>query len=227
MGAFNFAMGTLSSLSSAISLPKGPGKNAVNLNELSITLDDNAQRAFTEFTTGMRMLHKHSTRHGFNLASIARQNLKLLHTNLGASQAYRKTIQKIRSGMVSSNHWAWLPLAENDGITCGLLYVPAGHTVAPHTAGANVTIHQNELHSPFAAAENYDIGYQLYLGLIGSTHIECTQPNRRVTPAIEHSKSLLKRGDTFMEEPLYSQIRRLSAGREASLLLNVYIKTSQ
>jgi hypothetical protein len=227
MGAFNFAMGTLSSLSSAFSLPKGSGKNDVNLNELSIALDDNAQRAFTEFTTGMRMLHKHSTRHGFNLASIARQNLKLLHTNLGVSQVYRKTIQKIRSGRVSSNHWAWLPLAENDGITCALLYVPASHTVAPHTAGANVTIHQNELHSPFVAAENYGIGYQLYLGLIGSTHIECGQQARMDAPAIDRAMSLLKRGDTFVEEPLYNTIRRLSADREPSLLLNVYIKTSQ
>ena len=224
MGAFNFTMGTLSS---AFSLPKASGKNPVNLNELSITLDDNGQRAFTEFTTGMRMLHKHSTRHGFNLASIARQNLKLLHTNLGATQVYKKTIHKIRSGRVNSNHWAWLPLADNDGITCGLLYLPAGHTVAPHTAGANVTIHQNGLHSPFAFAENYGAGYQLYLGLIGSTHIECGQQAKMVASTLDHSTSLLKRGDTFVEEPLYNTIRRLTADREPSLLLNVYIKTSQ
>lgn len=222
MGAFDFAMGTLSFLSSAFSSPKRAGKNVPKLNELSITLDDNARRAISEFTTGMRMLHKHSSSHGFNIATVARQNLKLLHTNLSASNEYRKAISMIRFGKVSSHHWTWVPLSNDDEIASGLLYLPDGHTVAPYTSGANVAIHQNELHLPFSTNNNSDIGYQLYLGLVGNTHIEYKEP---ITITSGSTTTLLKRGDTFSEEPPYIKLQRLTSGREPSLLLNVHIKT--
>ncbi|WP_455209061.1 hypothetical protein [Kaarinaea lacus] len=231
MGAFDFAMGTLSSLSSAFSLSKGTRKSTVNLNDLSIILDDNARRACSDFATGMRMLHKHSVHHSFSVDSISQQNLKLLHTNLKANRAYRNTIAKIRSRAVKSNHWAWLPLLQEIEINAGLLYLPTGHTVSPQTAGANVTIHKNELHTPFATAAKTKVGYQLYLGLMGSTYIECIEPAAAVSrnelpianSEIASAPICVKRGDTFIEDPRQSCIRRLFSSKGPSLLLNVHL----
>ncbi|HEY5603228.1 MAG TPA: hypothetical protein VIM41_08980 [Gammaproteobacteria bacterium] len=232
MGAFDFAMGRLSSLSSAFSLPKGSGKNPVKVNNLSIALSDNALRAFTEFTIGMRMLHKHSIHHGFSVANITRQNLKLLHTNLNATPAYRETIAKIRSRAVTSNHWAWLPLLANKEINAGLLYLPAGHSVTPFTAGANVTLYQKGLHTPFPAAGSGSAGSQLYLGLTGETYIECVPPATALAPSglafsafnkkIE-ATSCIKRGDTFVEDPALHKVHRLISTHEPCLLLNVHM----
>ncbi|MCI0507923.1 MAG: hypothetical protein L0Z73_17695 [Gammaproteobacteria bacterium] len=233
MGAFEFAMDTLSSISSAFSQPKGTAKNTFNLNDLSISLDDNATRAFSEFITGMRMLHKHSIHHGCSIAAITRQNLKLLQTNLNATKAYRNTIRRIRSNAVRSNHWAWLPLVNNEDINAGLLYLPTGHIVAPRTAGANVTIHQKELHIPFPADGKSNTGYQLYLGLMGKTCIEFSHPvtvdsEARSTVStfnndIESTPICIKRGGTFVEEPALRTVSRLYSTQEPCLLLNIHL----
>jgi len=232
MGAFDFAMGTLSSISSVFASPKGAAKNTINLNDFRIELDNNAQRAFSEFSTGMQMLHKHSAHNSFNVVTVSEQNLKLLHINLKTNQAYNKTIKQIRSRAVESNHWAWLPLFSNQDISAGLIYLPAGHTVAPNTAGANVTIRQNSLHAPFSHTENSYAGHQLYLGLMGITSIECIPPvptnsssyRTLKTVSVEQSGSLsvtIKRNDTFIENPLHKKVQRLYSSQEPCLILNV------
>lgn len=233
MGAFDFAMGTLSSLSSALSLPKGTGKHVINLNDLSITLDEHSQRAFSEFATGMQMLHKHSIHHDFNVATIARQNLKLLNTNLSENPVYRNTIAKIRSGAVTSNHWAWLPLFNNDSVNAGLLYLPAGHAVAPHTEGANITIHQKELRVPFKECDKSKLDHLLFLGLVGNSYINCAQQPRGPAPVkpavsaanndIESASLCIKRGEAFAEEPPHRIVHRVFSHREPCLLLNVHL----
>lgn len=233
MGAFDFAIGTLSSLSSALSLPKGTGKHTVNLNDLSIALDDHSQRAFSEFATGMQMLHKHSIHHDFNVAAIARENLKLLHTNLSVNPLYRNTITRIRSGAVTSNHWAWLPLFNDDSINAGLLYLPAGHNVAPHTEGANITIHQSELRLPFKEGIKNKLDHLLFLGLVGSSYINCGQQSHDTAPvkkAVSTSNNdfasaslCLKRGEAFVEEPPHRIVHRVFSHREPCLMLNVHL----
>lgn len=233
MGAFNFAMGTLSSISSVFVSPKSGRKNTINLNDFRIELDSNAQRAFTEFSTGMQMLHKHSVHNSFNVVTITEQNLKLLHGNLKANQAYKKTISQIRSRSVESNHWAWLPLFSNQDISAGLIYLPAGHTVAPNTAGANVTIRQNSLHAPFSHTQTSDSGHQLYLGLMGNTAIECQSPTftgssystRKLGTAKQSGSSsvTLKRNDAFIENPIHKKVQRLYSGQEPCLILNIHL----
>jgi hypothetical protein len=236
MGAFDFAMGTLSSLSSAFSLPKGAGKNTVSLNGLSITVADNTRRAFSEFTTGMRMLHKHSIHHSYDVASIARQNLKLLHTNLTADPQYRHTVAKIRSGALKSSQKVYLPLFGDDEISSGLLYLPAGHSVVPPMAGANVRLDQNGLFPPpGSVASDNDDGYQLYLGLVGSTYIDSAPRTHMKSPGriavstkqntFESSPICVKRGDAYIEEPLYHKVHRLFTDRESGLLLSLHINT--
>ena len=234
MGAFDFAMGTLSSISSVFAYSKGAGKNTINLNDFRIELDSNAQRAFSEFSTGMQMLHKHSAHNSFNIVTISEQNLKLLHSNLKTNQAYKRTISQIRTRAVESNHWAWLPLFSNQDISAGLIYLPAGHTVAPNTAGANVTIHHNTLHAPFTSAEKQTCGHQLYLGLMGSTTIECVSPaptysssfRQTNTGSAAHNSSssvTLKRNDAFIADPLHKTVERVYSGQEPCLILNVHL----
>ena len=233
MGAFDFAMGTLSSISSVFASPKGGGKNSINLNDFRIELDSNAQRAFAEFSTGMQMLHKHSVHNSFNVVTVTEQNLKLLHSNLKTNQAYKRTIAQIRSRSVESNHWAWLPLFSNQDISSGLIYLPAGHTVAPNTAGANVTIRQNILHTPFSHTEKSDSGHQLYLGLMGNTAIEYKPPTTtgstyitRNISAAKQTGSLsvsLQRNDAFIEDPIHKKVQRLYSNQEPCLILNVHL----
>ena len=78
MGAFNFAMGTLSSISSVFVSSKGGRKNTINLNDFRIELDSNAQRAFAEFSTGMQMLHKHQNGSPLRLPKLSQKLLKKL-----------------------------------------------------------------------------------------------------------------------------------------------------
>ena len=234
MGAFDFAMGTLSSISSAFASPKGAGKNTINLNDFRIELDSDAQRAFSEFSTGMQMLHKHSAHNSFNVVTVSEQNLKLLHSNLKTNQAYKKTITQIRSRAVESNHWAWLPLFSNQDISAGLIYLPAGHTVAPNTAGANVTIRQHTLHAPFSHTENNNSGHQLYLGLMGNTAIECkltafpsssSYKTLNVGSAEQTNSSsvTLKRNDAFIVDPIHKKVQRLYSSQEPCLILDVHL----
>ena len=230
MGAFNIAMETLSSISSAFVSPKGTGKVTINLNDFRIKLDHNGQRAFSEFSTGMQMLHKHSAHNSSNLATVSEQNLKLLHSNLKTHQAYKNIIAQIRSRAVESSHWAWLPLISNQDISAGLIYLPAGHTVAPNTAGANVTIRQNSLHTPFTHTENNTDGHQLYLGLMGTTVIECKTlvsnysfSYRSLSPdttnQTETSSTSLKRNYAFIESPYHQKVQRISSDQEPCLLI--------
>ena len=233
MGAFDFAMGTLSALSSALSI-QGARKNTVNLNDLTINLDDQSQRAFSEFSTGMRMLHKHSIHHDFDMAAIARQNLKLLHTNLSANKNYRNTIAKVRSGSVTSHNWAWLPLYNNEIVNAGFLYLPAGHAVAPHTQGANVTIHQNELRLPFRENDS-QLDHQLFLGLVGNTYINLLSQSSFSHPVTTDVASLdlnsaslsLRRGGAYVEEPPHRIVHRVFSHRDPCLLLNVHFTVTR
>jgi len=229
MGAFDFAIGTLSSLSSALSL-QGVSKNTVNLNDLSITPDNHSLRAFSEFATGMQMLHKHSIHHDFDIATIAGQNLKLLHTNLNANANYRNTIARVRAGSVTSHNWAWLPLFTNEIINAGFLYLPAGHAVAPHTEGANVTIHQNELRSPFRENDKSKQDQQLFLGLVGNSYINLFSQSNHLPPEstgpsshdLKSASLCLKRGDAYVEEPPQKSVHRVFSHRGPCLLLNVH-----
>ena len=233
MGAFDFAMGTLSSISSAFTSSKGGNEKTINLNDFRIELDNNAQRAFAEFSTGMQMLHKHSVHNSFNVVTITEQNLKLLHGNLKTNQAYKKTITQIRSRTVKSNHWAWLPLFSDTNISAGLIYLPAGHSVAPNTAGANVTIRQNTLHIPFSQTEENSVGHQLYLGLMGNTSIECKGPgfNSSTSYKVVNKNTAegklcsvnIKRNDAFIEDPLHNKVQRLYSSQESCLILNVHL----
>ncbi len=233
MGAFDFAMDSLSSLASAFALPRGPGRNKINLNNYQLELDDSAKRVFAEFSIGMKMLYKHSVHNRFNLRSITEQNLKLLHNNLKSIQSYKKTINQIRSRSVESNHWAWIPLFNDQDINAGLLYLPAGHMVTPNIAGANVTIHQKSLHTPFTGAESSQNGHQLYLGLMGAASIECMPASSTGKGFRYNSRNVktanqqplitvnIRRDETFITDPVHSNVHCVSTSQAACLVLNV------
>lgn len=218
MGAFSFAAGTLATLSSAFS-----ARNAVlartNESKLSVELDDNAHRIFTEFSTGMKMLYLHGSRNPCNILKITNQNLKLLHTNLKSNKSYRKAIANIRNNAVDTNHWAWLPLLSECDISANMLFLPAETGVSPHlTAPTNNTnTQQRALESANNPTQGQHVRH-LYISLLGVAKFDIS--NRDGTSSI-----LLKNGDVFSDIYDQSPISRISASKGNSLILNVQLST--
>jgi hypothetical protein len=217
MGALSFATGTLASLSSAFS----PKKNAIaaradNVSKFSVELDDNAQRIFTEFSTGMKMLYLHGSRNPCNITKITCQNLKLLHTNLKSNKSYRKIITDIRNGSVDTNHWTWLPLLSNPDITARILFLPAGTGISPNlTTPDNTEPHRES--EPAVSNPAYSKRFrQLYLTLLGNAQLDFHIRG-------DASNIQLRTGDVFAD--LYEQnpVKRISAIKGNGLILNIEI----
>jgi len=228
MGALNFAMDTLASLTSALAPPKSIRKG-LNLDSLAIKLDDSTRRVVDEFNTGMRMLHKHSVHNTCDVLAITRQNMKLLHTNLKADSTYRRTISLIRSNLDSLTHWSWIPLLENKDLNAGLLYLAPGNSVSPNRRGANISILYNTLNEE---GSNHDeqatIATQLYLNVFGKTRISCCNAslNDSTVTLAQSSTRILKPGEAFAENPVQTQVERLVTEKEASLLLGIRLLNS-
>ncbi|WP_455376655.1 hypothetical protein [Kaarinaea lacus] len=216
MGAFSFAAGTLATLSSAFS-----ARNAVlartNESKLSVELDDNAHRIFTEFSTGMKMLYLHGSRNPCNILKITNQNLKLLHTNLKSNKSYRKVIANIRNNTVDTNHWAWLPLLFECDISATMLFLPAETGVSPHLTAPTNSIQQQVLKSSNNTTRDQYVRH-LYISLLGVAKFDIS--NRDGTSSI-----LLKNGDVFSDIYDQSPISQISASKGNSLILNVQLST--
>lgn len=215
MNALSFATHTLASLSSAFA-PKHAESEHVNLTELTFDLDDNAQRSFYEFSTGMKMLYQHGSRNPCNISHIAYQNLKLLHSNLKSNRSFRRGLSTIRENSVTNQRWAWLPLVSNSEISAGLIYIPAQKSVTPNTKSASLTMRGNELHAPFSSATEFPQARQLYLSLMGDVEIELHSD-------ITTSHVTLKHGEAFSKPHGSTVVNRITSAEESCLLLNVQL----
>jgi len=214
MGTFSIAMDRLSNFTSAIAVSRHRPKAGIDLSTFEILLDDNAKRAFAEFNTGMKMLHKHGLHNDCNIQDISRQNLKLLHSNLKESKNYRAGINYLTSSSIESPQWSWIPLLEKPDIRAGLLYLVAGKSVAFKNASTAITLRHSNLVAPFAQPDHT----QLYLNLMGRTQIECMGTESQLT-----TMQILKKGFAIADNNAGCVVHRLSAGRDASLLLNVQL----
>jgi len=214
MGAFSFAADTLATLSSAFS-PKNALVARANVSKLSITLDENAQRIFTEFSTGMKMLHLHGSRNPCNTTKITNQNLKLLHTNLKSNKSYRKAISDIRNNAVDTEHWAWLPLISNADIEANMLFLPAGTSISSLVTGQNGVLQQQapESHLDASTQKHH------YVSLLGYTEFDISRQNRT-------SSILLRSGDVFAETNEEVRVKHLRAMKGNSLILNIHLPTA-
>ncbi|MGD8567083.1 MAG: hypothetical protein PVJ39_03180 [Gammaproteobacteria bacterium] len=220
-------MDTLSALSSAFTKATRHDRQADSLRNLVIDLDDTAQRAFNEFATGMRMLHKHSSHNSFNVFEISSQNLKLLNANLKTNADYRKTVSRIRSRAIASPQWCRIELLANDALDAGLLYIPAGQSLIMGDQGA-LTIRDNALHAPFALSGEPVHNRRLYLNLAGKPIFEYQKPisihtmNRYIRTSTQQSESrCLRHKEAFTEEQGRYEVQRINAGQETCLLLNI------
>ena len=209
MGAFSFAADTLATLSSAFS-PKSAPVTRSNVSKISVALDNNAQRMFTEFSTGMKMLNLHGVRNPCNITKIANQNLKLLYTNLKSNNSYRKAVSEIRSNAVDTQHWAWLPLIANQDIEASMLFLPVGtgvpaHITDPHN-NQNQQVHDHG--SVVASQDHY------YISLLGFAELDIANRSRTSTVS-------LKSGDVFAETSDQTRIKQIRAIKGSSLILKI------
>ena len=209
MGALSFAMDTLATLSSVLAPTKG-NRNYLDLSSLEFTLDDIAQRAFDEFATGMKMLHKHGARNACDISAITQQNIKLLHSNLKASPNYRNTLSLIHGSAGVMMHRTWLPLLDNHDLSAGLLYLAPGNSSSPSNQDTNTMIHQDTLHGLETNAT------QIYFSIMGQTQIHF-----RTTSLDSRTNTItLKKGGAFAEDPLRFTVDQLISQKE-TLLLNI------
>jgi hypothetical protein len=215
MNALTFATHTLASLSSAFT-PKHAEARHLNLSELTFALDDNAQRSFYEFSTGMKMLYQHGSRNPCNINQIAYQNLKLLHSNLKSNHSFRRGLSAIRENSMANQRWDWLPLVSNSDISAGLIYLPAHQSVTPNQKSASLTMRGNELHAPFPDATEFSKARQLYLSLIGDVNVDLYSD-------ITASNVILKQGEAFTKAHGSSVVKRISASEESCLVLDVQL----
>lgn len=220
MGALSFATGTLATLSAAFS-----SKNAIvartNVGKFSIELDDNAQRIFNEFSTGMKMLYLHGSRNPCNITKITCQNLKLLHRNLKSNKSFRKSITEIRNNSVDTQHWSWIQLLSNTEIAASMLFLPGDTSVSPGLTGPDNFDQYRKSAPAFGRDPGSDLAHgksirQLYLTLMGNAELDFN--NRGNVSNIQ-----LKTGDVFAD--LYEQnpVKRISAIKGNSLVLNIEI----
>jgi len=208
-------MDRLSHFTSALTISKRQPKVGLDLTTFEISLDENAKRAFAEFNTGMKMLHKHGLHNDCNIQDISRQNLKLLHGNLKRSENYRNGIRYLSAKNIASPQWSWIPLIERTDIRAGLLYLAAGKSVTFKNPGSAITLRYSNLITPFAQQDRT----QLYLNILGTTQIECmNEESQQSTTLLQ-----LQKGHAIAESNKGSIVHRLSANRSASLLLNVQL----
>ena len=187
MGALSFAMDTLATLSSVLAPTKG-NRNYLDLSSLEFTLDDIAQRAFDEFATGMKMLHKHGARNACDISAITQQNIKLLHSNLKASPNYRNTLSLIHGSAGVMMHRTWLPLLDNHDLSAGLLYLAPGNSSSPSNQDTNTIMGQTQI------------------------HFRTTSLDSRTNTIT------LKKGGAFAEDPLRFTVDQLISQKETLLL---------
>lgn len=215
MNALTFATHTLASLSSAFT-PKHAEAKHLKLSELTFDLDDNAQRSFYEFSTGMKMLYQHGSRNPCNINQIAYQNLKLLHSNLKSNHSFRRGLSAIKENSMANQRWDCLPLVSNSEISAGLIYIPAHKSVTPNNESASLTMRGNELHAPFSQTTEFSQARQLYLSLIGDVKVDLYSD-------IATSQVILKHGEAFAKPHGSTVVKELSAAKESCLLLNVQL----
>lgn len=218
MGALSFAVDTLASLSAAFA-SKNPPLGQVDLTNLTVELDNQAQRIFNEFSTGMKMLYQHGARNPCNVSLISQQNLKLLHTNLKANSSFRRSLANIKQSSTVTDHWTWLPLLSNDNISAGILFLPANSNVSPNKSGFTLTMHQSELQSPFTNNINNGHSKLHYLALEGNT--EFSFQNNHTD-----SNVLLKYGESIATVDHSTSVHRISALQGPSLLLSIQLATT-
>ena len=187
MGALSFAMDTLATLSSVLAPTKG-NRNYLDLSSLEFTLDDIAQRAFDEFATGMKMLHKHGARNACDISAITQQNIKLLHSNLKASPNYRNTLSLIHGSAGVMMHRTWLPLLDNHDLSAGLLYLAPGNSSSLSNQDTNTIMGQTQI------------------------HFRTTSLDSRTNTIT------LKKGGAFAEDPLRFTVDQLISQKETLLL---------
>ena len=213
MGAFSFAVDTLTSLSSAFASKNHASSPQAQLPNLVLEMDDQANRLFNEFSTGMKMLYKHGSRNPCNISVISQKNAKLLYTNLKANACFRATLAQINKSASVTDQWAWLPLTTNESISAGILFLPPNSTLSPNKAGASLTIHQSELHAPFS---NHSCNKHIYLALEGCPELDIQY---------DFSKSTLslKPGDSFSTDFTSSSIDQIRASQEYSLMLGIQL----
>lgn len=218
MGALSFATGTLATLSSAFS-----SKNAIvartNISKFSIELDDSAQRIFTEFSTGMKMLYLHGSRNPCNIAKITCQNLKLLHTNLKSNKSFRRAISEIRNNAVDTQHWAWLPLLSNDDIAASVLFLPGDTSISPNLTGPKHFDQYHEAEATSGSHAHVNSVRQLYLTLLGNAELDSS--NLGNVSTIQ-----LKTGEVFADLYAQNPVNRIRAIKGNSLVLNIRIPSA-
>ena len=235
MGAFGIAMDALTSFTGIV-MP-GTGRkhgSPVSLHELKLTLSNSANQAIKEFTTGMSMLQKHSQRLSANANDITRENLLLLNNNLKSCPQYRKFISDMKTRPVETSTWGWVPFVETAEISAGFLFIQPGNSVCPNARGENITLRESHLHDPFSlsvTSENSEKFYHMYLNQFGTVSVlseirnnsapfKLNKLNNRST---ESRTTVLKQGNTFVEDYNISKIKRLTCLREPCLLLSVHL----
>ncbi|MGD8571364.1 MAG: hypothetical protein PVH98_02840 [Gammaproteobacteria bacterium] len=224
-------MDSLSSLSNAFG--KAAKTNTTidqGLQGLDIQLDDTGLRAFKEFTSGMRMLHRHSRHNSINVLKITSQNLRLLNTNLKASTNYRKALARITSRRFNSANWCWISLLTNDELNAGLLYIPAGHSVTPGHRELALAMRNNADHTPLTPDANSGLRHRLYLNLAGKPIFEYRQPmaiqytNRYIHLPVQTTDSCtLRTKEAFSEQPGDQEVQQISTTQDPSLLLTIHL----
>lgn len=217
MGAFSFAVDTLSSLSSAFASKKPEPLASVSLSKLTLELDDQAQRLFEEFSTGMKMLYRHGSRNPCNVTHISQQNAKLLHTNLKANPSFKSSLARIKESASVTDQWAWLPLVSNQDIDAGFLFLPSNTSLSPNKSGGSLTMHQNKLQAPFS---KNPFNSHLYLTLEGCPEVEVQQSFST------SSIILLKPGDCYATTCASSNVNQIRATQKHSLILSIQLSTS-
>ena len=86
-----------------------------------ITQDQDLQRSWHEFTTGMRMLQKHRQRINASADKIACANLKLLHHNLRSSAKYKAVLSHLKQELKNQSLFYHWPLSKKQSVGCSII----------------------------------------------------------------------------------------------------------
>ena len=214
MGALSFAAGTLASLSSAFA-PRHVTLARADLANLSLILDNDADRIFNEFSTGMKMLFQYGSRNPCNISHITHQNLKLLYTNLKANSSFRKVVSNIKESASGTQHAIWLKLVFNSTVSAKILYLPAGTSISPIISGSDLKTLQGNIQTSDGTDWVSPNFRQLYLTLLGNVQIR----NSSV-------ETVLKLGEPYADCSTRPEIKQIAAFRGDSLMLNIQLPAS-
>jgi hypothetical protein len=97
---------------------------------LSIPLSDEGMaNTCREFLTGLRFLSRYSAHASVNAADIAKDNLRLLHSNLKSFAHYRQLLSIAQLPTDRQSPFQWLPVVDTDELLAGVLTVHRGHRI--------------------------------------------------------------------------------------------------